>query len=303
MVEFARVPLAIAVRIQDTWNIKLAALVGVICAVVVTSFSLSQIGHLTFSPRLEAAHDKQIFLLKAQSEKRAVEAQVASEQDALNHRIRERDALSEARNNVVKQLNAQPTQNCGTITKPNPDGTVTTAQSCKENPVLKTLKAELVSINAKLSEAEAAVKQSQVERAKYDLRGIEDKISKADAAYRDSIYQSQLHSYTAMLFRKDPRDVTDGEVKTLEWYLIIIPSIAAALSSTLIAMTAVHRIKLPKHIPPVTKITDKLIFDLIRHHYRPYDTHEEFRQGFSSYQVDEPAQGRQRLRSGARLSG
>ncbi len=106
-----------------------------------------------------------------------------------------------------------------------------------------------------------------------------------------------------MLFRKDPRDVTDGEVKTLEWYLIIIPSIAAALSSTLIAMTAVHRIKLPKHIPPVTKITDKLIFDLIRHHYRPYDTHEEFRQGFSSYQADEPAQGRQRLRSGARLSG
>jgi hypothetical protein len=46
-----------------------------------------------------------------------------------------------------------------------------------------------------------------------------------------------------MLFRKDPKDVTDAEIKTLEWYLIVIPSIAAALSSTLIAMTAVHRIK------------------------------------------------------------
>jgi hypothetical protein len=48
-----------------------------------------------------------------------------------------------------------------------------------------------------------------------------------------------------MLFSKDPRDVSEGEVKTLEWYLILIPSIAAALSSTLIAMTAVHRIRAP----------------------------------------------------------
>lgn len=274
MVEFARVPLAISVRIQDAWTMKLAALVGVICAVVVTTFSLSQIGHLTFNPRLEAAHVKQTLLSKAQNEKRAVEAQIASVRENLDQKISERDAFLDARNNLVRQLNAQPTQNCGTITRPNPDGTVTTAQSCKENPALKTLRAELVSINTQLSEAEAAVKQSRVERTKYDLGGIEDKISKAEAAYHDSIYQSQLHSYAAMLFRKDPRDVTSGEVKTLEWYLIIIPSIAAALSSTLIAMTAVRRV--PNEIPPVREVTDRLMFDLINHHYRPYHTREEF---------------------------
>jgi hypothetical protein len=52
-----------------------------------------------------------------------------------------------------------------------------------------------------------------------------------------------------MLFSKDPRDVSEGEVKTLEWYLILIPSIAAALSSTLIAMTAVHKIRKPVDEP------------------------------------------------------
>jgi hypothetical protein len=31
--------------------------------------------------------------------------------------------------------------------------------------------------------------------------------------------------------------------------------------------------------------TDKLILDLIKQHYRPYDTHEEFRRGFSAYQA------------------
>jgi hypothetical protein len=57
--------------------------------------------------------------------------------------------------------------------------------------------------------------------------------------------RSQLHSYAAMLFQKAAQDVTDANVKTLEWYLIVIPSIAAAFSSTLIAMTAVRRVKRP----------------------------------------------------------
>jgi hypothetical protein len=61
-----------------------------------------------------------------------------------------------------------------------------------------------------------------------------------------------------MLFNKDPKDVSEGEVKTLEWYLILIPSIAAALSSTLIAMTAVHRIRRPKASAP-TAVPDEAV--------------------------------------------
>ena len=32
-------------------------------------------------------------------------------------------------------------------------------------------------------------------------------------------------------------------------------------------------------------VTNKLIFDLIKQKYCPYDTHEEFSRGFSAYQV------------------
>ena len=35
----------------------------------------------------------------------------------------------------------------------------------------------------------------------------------------------------------------------------------------------------------MSKITDRLISDLIKRHYRPYDTHEEFVRGFSAYQA------------------
>ena len=252
MVELARVPLAIAVRTQNSWNIKLAALIGVSCAVVVTSFSLSQIGHLTFNPRLEAAHDKHKALLEAQSQEQSFIDQKDAAQDLVEQRIKARDSAAEAHRNVVSQLNAQPAQNCGQVTKRNPDGSVSTAQTCRENPALKTLKAELAATSAKVNEAETALKQAQAARANFDLRSTKERASKADAEYRDAVYQSQLHSYTAMLFRKDPRDVSDGEVKTLEWYLIIIPSIAAALSSTLIAMTAVRRIKVPAREPAAT---------------------------------------------------
>jgi hypothetical protein len=84
---------------------------------------------------------------------------------------------------------------------------------------------------------------------------VDSQIGAAEADYRETINHSQLHSYTAMLFRKDPREVSDGEVKTLEWYLIIIPSIAAALASTLIAITAVCRIK--PHSDTVAVIPDE----------------------------------------------
>jgi hypothetical protein len=94
--------------------------------------------------------------------------------------------------------------------------------------------------------------------AKYDPQAFDQKISKAEQELRDAIYQSPLHSYTAMPFKKDQRDVSDGEVKTLEWYLIFIPSIAAAMSSTLIAMTAVRRIKSAEPEPKAT-IPDEAI--------------------------------------------
>ena len=108
-----------------------------------------------------------------------------------------------------------------------------------------------------LSATEAALKQLQTraERDRNELIRFDERLGKAQSAYRETINHSQLHSYTAMLFRKDPREVSDGEVKTLEWYLIIIPSIAAALASTLIAITAVRKIQ-PKS-DGVTTIPDE----------------------------------------------
>ncbi len=259
MVELARVPLAIAVRIQKSWNIQFAALLGVACAVVVTSASLYQIGNFTFNPRLESVHEKREQIESLQGKKAEFLAQKKDAQDKVEQRAREFNVLSDRYKSLVSQLNAQQNLNCSTISTPDANGAPgPTRQVCKENPALKPVRTEIDATKVKLTESETLNKQAQIDLAKFVPQSIDDQVSKAQKEYRDAIFQSPLHSYTAMLFNKDPKDVSEGEVKTLEWYLILIPSIAAALSSTLIAMTAVHRVRPPKRQTP-TVISDDAV--------------------------------------------
>ncbi len=247
MVELALVPLAIAVRTQNSWNIKLAALLGVLCAVAVTSVSLILIGNSTFNPRLEDTHKKDDVLAGLREKKRELQTQVQLADDLVQQRRRDRDSADRATQGLIAQLNSQPTQNCNVVTGPSPapGAPPTTSQVCRTNPVLKTLNAEIANSKVKLAELEAALREAEAQRAgpKFDIRPLDEAVANAEKESRGSIYQSQLHAYAAMLFQKSAEEVTDGNVKALEWYLIVIPSIAAAFSSTLIAMTAVRRIR------------------------------------------------------------
>jgi hypothetical protein len=181
---------------------------------------------------------------------------MSAEQEVVAQKIRDRDRDSEVYQKLASTFTAQPGQNCTAVTTTSQDGITSQQQSCKVNPALKPLQTEVAAAKAKVNDAEMAIKQEQAVLGKFDRRPFDDRVSKAEAEYRASVYQSQLHSYTAMLFHKDAQEVSDGEIKTLEGYLIWIPSIAAALSSTLIAMTAVHRIRAPK-TEPVSVIPDE----------------------------------------------
>jgi hypothetical protein len=245
MVELARVPLAIAVRTQPSWSVKVAAAVGVLSAVVVTSFSLSTIAYRTFDPRLSQANDSHNDWLSLNTQRVSLVTQRANAE--ADERIKERDGINELIKTVMGQISTQPGQSCTTISVPNPTPGAPpgSKQVCRDNPALKPLQTELAALNGKLKETETGLRVSQVkaDQTRQQITDFDDKLGKAEAAYRNTINNSQLHSYTAMLFRKDPRDVSDAEVKTLEWYLVIIPSIAAAFASTLIAITAVRRVK------------------------------------------------------------
>jgi hypothetical protein len=105
MVELARVPLAIAVRTQNSWNIKLAALLGVICAVAVTSVSLILIGNSTFNPRLEDTNKKDSILDQLRGKKRELAGRIQASDEVVLQRRRERDAADRTTQNLILQLN------------------------------------------------------------------------------------------------------------------------------------------------------------------------------------------------------
>jgi hypothetical protein len=191
MVELARVPLAIAVRIQKSWNIQLAALLGVSCAVVVTSASLYQIGNFTFNPRLETVHAFRERLDLIQEHKTAFVAQKQAAQDRLDHLAKDFYVLDGRYKSLASQLTVQPSQNCNVVSTPGVEGTPgATKQVCRDNPALKPLRAELEGVKVKLNELEAARKEANSEFSKIDPRVINEESDQAAKQYRDAVLQS-----------------------------------------------------------------------------------------------------------------
>ena len=261
VVELARVPLAIAVRTQNSWSVKLFAALGVAAAVTVTTFSLSTIAYQTFDPRLIEANDKRNSLENWKSAKEIQKNEI----DIADRDVEERRKQLNSANDRIKNLQEQISkvsavkgENCKTVT--NADNT--TSKSCTSANLnaaqSKTLQAQLANEQKDRDALDGAVKAAEATRAKYDLRPIDEQIAKAESDYRMAITRSQLHSYTSFVVRKAPTEVTDAEVKGLEFYLIFIPSIAAALASTLLAITAVHRIRAPR-VEPTASIPDEAL--------------------------------------------
>jgi hypothetical protein len=258
MVELARVPLAIAVRTQDVWHIKILAALGVIAAITVTSFSLSQIAWKTFDNRIAIATRASDRLTEAKNKKDAFQNKASQFQHDMDQKINVRKSVSERLGALQAQL-TKISQQTIERTQPmlGPDGQPiigTSRSTTVSQTQLNAVKGEIASTKKELEIAEATIKQAEedVKKAEYSQSQIDDALLKAESEYRAAVNDSQLHSYTAMFKGKAVAEVTESEVKNFEKYLIIIPSIAAALASTLIALTAVRRVKPPEPVAIAT---------------------------------------------------
>jgi Skp family chaperone for outer membrane proteins len=103
MVELARVPLALAVRTQEAWHIKFFAAAGVIAAIVVTSFSLSQIAWKTFDIRIAEA-------TRANDRLAAVKKERDDFQNKVDQLGRDIDQKINARNSINERVAALEAQ-------------------------------------------------------------------------------------------------------------------------------------------------------------------------------------------------
>ena len=243
VVEFSRVPLGLSIRTQRNWGMKIFAFVGVVCAAGVTVKSMSQLGEIMFRPRL-------IDVVHANEAMKIAER----EQVTFSKKVADADAVVEENKKAVAAIDQRAMGFAAALAHSEAPKCVQTGgtdrrghayKSAKCPPDLKgsIIQANLNSTNAAREVAQTKLNDAQRLRAALDRNAVDQRVSEAKAAYREAVLNSQLHSFTAMVFGKEPTEVSDAEVHRFLRIFVFLPAFFVAGASTLLAMTSVERVK------------------------------------------------------------
>jgi hypothetical protein len=242
VVEISRVPLALAVRTQASFWVRMLALAGVLCAAGVTVKSMSQLGEIMFRPRLTHVMHAQQKLEEARSNAANLELKIA---DA-DHLVRQRsDELQDAERQLTlatDKLGGLPEQNCMPISGTSRDGRTYKSMRCVADPRIAALTGSLSLARKERDAAGERLGAARAARAGIVRTGSEEQLARTQTDYREAVMDSQLHSFTAMVFGKNPTDVTDSEIHRFLRIFVFLPAICTALAATLVALAAVTRI-------------------------------------------------------------
>lgn len=242
VIEFCRVPLALGARTQKNWMIKTAAFVGLICAALVTVKSMSQLGYLMFQPRLEEVTKTKRALSDIMGQRDTILSKRSLAEQSLEQRKIALDRTDAQIAQTTKELGSLPPPSCARYSFNNgrQSGSGT---RCTPDPRSKMLNDGLVRAQANRDGAIAAFDAARKEVDALDVRAINEKVVTAQTASKEAIFHSQLHTFTGMVFGKDPDKVTEDE---LHWFLrlfVFIPAICVSFASSLLAFTAVEKVK------------------------------------------------------------
>ncbi len=243
VIEFSRVPLAVSIRTQRSTTLRIVAALGVAGAAVVTVKSISQLGEIMFRPRLtEASRAHQTFI-DAKNAQGTLDRQISDADAVVAQRTRQ---LQEAENRLKganTELGQLPAQKCFRVTSTTPDGRRVSSTRCNTDPRTEAMKSSLGTAVKDRQDASSRLDVARADRNKLDRAAIDRKTSEAEVGYRDAIMRSQLHSFTAMVFGKDPTQVTDEQIHRFLFIFVFLPAIGASLASTLLALTSVERVR------------------------------------------------------------
>jgi hypothetical protein len=243
VIEMVRVPLAIAARTQRSWPIKLLAGFGVLMAAGVTVKSLSQLGEQMFHPRLIGVVEAKEALAVKERERAGVGDKIEATDAVVTQRAEELKAIEQRSMGLAAQMATVSKPTCMATGGVGKNGRKWSNMKCVPDP-----KAEIISANLRLagadhSEASKKLDEARIARSKFDTVALDREVSEAKTAHKQAVMHSQIHSFTAMAFGKDPTDVTDGEVHEFLRLFVFFPAIFASLASTLLALASVTSIK------------------------------------------------------------
>ena len=243
VIEFSRVPLAVSIRTQRSLTLRIIAAIGVIGAAFVTIKSISQLGEIMFRPRLTEAVRTNEVLTDARNAQATSDRLIADADAVVKQRVTQLEDAEKRLKAGNTELGALPPQRCYKVTSTAPDGRRTTGTRCSTDPRTEAMKASLGTAVADRNAASARLDEARVVRSRLDRTAIDRKVSEAEVAHRDAIMRSQLHSFTAMVFGREPDKVTDKEIHSFLFFFVFVPAIGASLASTLLALTSVETVE------------------------------------------------------------
>ncbi len=238
-VEIARVPLALALRTQPNPFWKLVFALMVLCAVAVSVKSLSQLGEVMFRPRLIDVTRATAVLKDAERARDAYGARVVAADAAVAQRTRELGDAEVRLKAINSELGALPPDRCARVWRENSAGRRFSQQECHADGRQKVMAVNLADAQRARGEASDKLDAARHERDGLDPTAAAARVSALELARRDAILGSQLHSFTAMFFGKDPTEVSEGELHSFLRIFVFFPAIFASLAATALALASV----------------------------------------------------------------
>lgn len=246
--ELGRLLMVHGFRTQRSKWMKAAMLIGVGMMCIVTTKSMSQVMEQMFHPRLRFVQEASANLKVAQDERDSVilkKESLAAEVKPMTESVERLDAQITELNKTVQGVGAAPAP------KKVP---VQVRRFNKRGKPYYVTGYKLVDVTwegrAIMDQISDARQKRDVAAAKRDdkAKGIADldaEIAQKQAVVtakandkQTAVTNSQLHSFSAMVFGKDPVEVTDGEVHWFLRFFVLIPALMIAISSSLLMMAA-----------------------------------------------------------------
>lgn len=250
VLELSRVPLAYSIRTQTSALMRCLAVVGVVCAAGVTIKSMSQLGELMFRPRLTEVAQARQALKQAEGTRDEIATRIAvADRDVAASEGALRTA-TENLSQAMKENASLPPTKCVPVQRRDANGRQVTRQQCTTDPRVKAQNSALQAAEKALADARATQEQAQAQRRPLSARAAEEAVTAARVRLDEAVSRSQLHSFTAMAFGKDPLRIDDGEIAQFLRVFVFVPAIFISLASTMLALTSIER--LPRKDETVT---------------------------------------------------
>lgn len=257
LAETARIFLAKSVRTQTSFGMQALATVGLVCMCIVTTKAMAQVMEQTYSPRLRQVQQSadKLKLAEAELRNRITERSAAVKPlDQAETDVKAADANIEQLNQRISEQGAAPANRAIKVpvksTCRNKRGekyrcTKTVTRYERVPWVGQQFADQLPAAIAKRDDMVAKRDAAQAEVSKIDseISAQEKVVAEAKSAERDAVANSQLHSFTAMVFGKDPVDVSDAEVHWFLRFFVLIPAVMIAVASSILAIVSYARVE------------------------------------------------------------